>query len=283
MSDPISTAPDDARTVDARASAFVTARRTGSSLPAYPGALPRSLDEAYQIQAAAIELWPHELMGWKVGRIPAPADLVYGTDRLAGPIFGNQISHEAGAENHALVFEGGFGAIEGEIVIEVAQDAPIDKRTWSLDEARKFIRTMRLGVEVASSPLLEINDLGPLVTISDFGNNNGLIVGDAIADWRGQSPEDWAIRTTIDGKEVGAATAASIPGGPEESFRAVLEICAHRNMPLRRGMLVTTGAVTGIHSIRPGQLATIEMPGLRPIQCRADYARNRQFLFGLPQ
>jgi hypothetical protein len=33
-----------------------------------------------------------------------------------------------------------------------------------------------------------------------------------------------------------------------------------------------TGAVTGVHPIRAGQSATIEMAGMAPISCRASYA-----------
>ena len=67
-----------------------------------------------------------------------------------------------------------------------------------------------------------------------------------------------------------------VPGGPMESFRAVLEICARIGQPLRRGMQVTTGAVTGVHPIRAGQSAKIEMAGLPAIECRAAMAPTSQ-------
>ncbi|HRI99557.1 MAG TPA: hypothetical protein PKV67_02175 [Hyphomonas sp.] len=252
---------------DSRAAAFVEARLAARAVPAYPGTMPISIAEAYDIQGDAIRLWPDKISGWKVGRINAPFDSLYGTDRLAGPIFSRQISLAGTGSETVHVIPGGFGAIEGEIVIEAAADAPASKFNWTLEEAENLIETLRIGVEVASSPLAEINDHGPLVTISDFGNNNGLILGSVIKGWRTQNPSDWHLRTLIDGVEAGAADAASIPGGPLESFRALLEICARRGLPIRRGMQISTGAVTGVHSIRPGQHATIEMAGMPAIEC----------------
>ena len=258
--------------IDARASAFVEARLAGRSLPVYPGAMPASLEEAYAIQSAAISAWPDRVAGWKVGRINAPWDKAYGTDRIAGPIFRSQVTEAGSTPDSIVLFSGGFGAIEGEIVIEAGADAPSGKHSWTLEDAQDFVGCVRLGAEIASSPFAGINDHGPLVTVSDFGNNNGLIIGGEVPGWRHASPADWRLRTVIDGIEVGASDATAIPGGPLESFRAVLEICARRGLPLRRGMHVSTGAVTGVHPIRAGQSATIEMAGMAPISCRASYA-----------
>src|SRR6185312_1127110 len=49
---------------------FVEARRAARSLAGFPGAIPVDMAAGYQIQEAAIGLWPDEVDGWKVGRIP---------------------------------------------------------------------------------------------------------------------------------------------------------------------------------------------------------------------
>ncbi len=276
MADTLATERSGRAAVDPRAKAFVNARLAGHALAAYPGALPSSLAEAYEVQSEAIGLWPDKVAGWKVGRINAPWDATFGTDRLAGPIFARQIQRRSVAPAPAFLFAGGFGAIEGEIVIEVGEDAPVDKCDWSLAEAAAIAGAARLGIEIASSPFAGINDLGPLVTVSDFGNNHGLIIGDEIAEWRGADPTSWRLRTFIDGVLIGAADASSIPGGPLESFRALLEITARRGLPVKAGALISTGAVTGVHVIRAGQSATIEMDGIASIDCRAATAPSAQ-------
>ncbi len=253
---------------DARADAFVRARLNAQPMPAYPGVLPASLAEAYAIQNRAIQLWPDAVAGWKVGRINPPWDSAYGTDRLAGPIFASQVSYAQGAPVDCQVFEGGFGAVEGEIVITAGQDAPAEKMRWTLEDALSIAGSMHVGAEIASSCFAGINDHGPLVTISDFGNNNGLVLGQEIRGWRDASPASWKMRTLIDGGLAGKADATSIPGGPLESFRQLLEICAARGLPLRKGMHVSTGAVTGVHAASAGQTASIETEGLETIYLR---------------
>lgn len=250
---------------DTRADALVQARLHAQPLTSYPGALPATLAEAYALQDRAISLWPDRLAGWKVGRINPPWDAAFGTDRLVGPIFSSQISTARGAPVDCYVFEGGFGAVEGEIVIAAGEDAPADKVHWTLDEAFEIAGSMHIGAEIASSCFAGINDHGPLVTISDFGNNNGLILGQEIKGWRNASPGNWKMRTLIDGVEAGRADAASIPGGPMESFRQLLEITAARGLPLRKGMYASTGAVTGVHAARAGQTASVEADGFETI------------------
>ncbi|MFN3312526.1 MAG: 2-keto-4-pentenoate hydratase [Hyphomonas sp.] len=251
---------------DIRARSFTDARIMAQALPDYPGTPPQSLSEAYAIQAQAIRLWPDRIVGWKVGKINPPWDAALGTDRLAGPIFARDLTQASDDPVDAFVFEGGFGAVEGEVIIVCGADTPAGKLTWTIEEAADFIGEMIVGAEIASSPFRGINDLGPLVTISDFGNNNGLILGASIRDWQDASPADWRFRTVIDQVEIGQADATSIPGGPIESFRALLEICAARGMPLREGMYVSTGAVTGVHAIQAGQSAVVEMEGYPEIK-----------------
>ncbi len=263
---------------DIRARSFTNARIMAQALPDYPGTPPQSLSEAYAIQAQAIRFWPDRVVGWKVGKINPPWDEMLGTDRLAGPIFSRDVAQAGEDAVDAFVFEGGFGAVEGEIIIVCGADAPAGKLTWTVNEAIEFIKEMIVGVEIASSPFHGINDLGPLVTISDFGNNNGLVLGASIQDWQDASPAEWRFQTFIDNDEIGSADASGIPGGPVESFRAVLEICAARGMPLRQGMYVSTGAVTGVHTIQAGQSAVVAMEGYPGIRLNILYKKASALL-----
>jgi len=71
----------------ATARRFAHARRDGLSLPEFPGELPATLEQAYAIQDVAIEEWPDEIRGWKVGRIQEPWLKRLGAERLVGPVF----------------------------------------------------------------------------------------------------------------------------------------------------------------------------------------------------
>jgi 2-keto-4-pentenoate hydratase len=251
---------------DEIAKAFVDARRKHSKIATYPGQAPQTIVEAYNVQDLAIDLWGAAPAGWKVGRIVGEKAKEYGTDRLAGPIFNEYLWCQAEAPEIVGVFGNGFAAVEGEVVAIIARDTPTEKTDWTVEDAWRFIGSMHAGVEIASSPYRGINEDGPLVTISDFGNNRGLIIGDEIPDWRSNDTYKWRCRTLIDDKLIGEKTAAEIPGGPIESVRFLLENTARRGLALKKGAAICTGAITGVHEINLGQKASIEFDGARAIK-----------------
>lgn len=232
---------------------FLTARRTASGLPGYPGDLPGTLDEAYAVQDQAIAAWRKPVIGWKVGRILPPLSERFGTDRLAGPIFASEVAHSDEIVPDMPVFAEGFAAGEAEFLLRIGRTPPGGQRSFSLEEATDLIDAVHVGIEIASSPLRTINALGPVAIVSDFGNNNGLVIGPEITDWRSSRFEDWSVTTRIDGKVVGTGRAFSFPSGAIGSARFLFELMAARGVVLQPGQWISSGAVTGVHDARPGQ------------------------------
>ena len=247
--------------------AFVDARRTGRALLTYPGAAPESLDAAYAIQDEAIAAWPDRIAGWKLGRINPPHDAAFGAGRLAGPIFSRAVSTAGASPTRFGVIEGGFAAVEAEYVLELGETAP-DRGDWTASEAAPLVSRVLTGIEIAGSPFPGINDHGPAVTASDFGNNAGLILGGEIGDWRARLA---ALTCTlaIDGVVVGRGGAASIPGGPLDSLAFLLNLLHRRGRRLEAGQLVSTGAATGVHDIVAGQGAVADFGPDGRIACEA--------------
>ena len=238
---------------------FVESRRTAQALAEFPGQIPANLEDAYQVQDAAIGLNGRRIGGWKVGRIPLDLEQQFGIDRLGGPIVGATIHEVAsGSIIDMPVFVGGFAAVEAEYVAVIAEDAPADKSTWTTDEASAMISDLRIGLEIASSPLSTINELGPPVVVSDFGNNFGLVVGPSIRDWRSRSLDTMSCRTYIEDQLVGDGGAFNLTGGFVRSVQFLLELTARRGRPLRAGDFVATGQTTGIHDIAVGQTGTTD-------------------------
>ncbi|MBS7458171.1 2-keto-4-pentenoate hydratase [Coralloluteibacterium stylophorae] len=250
---------------NAIATAFVAARREARALPTYPGPIPADLDAAYAIQDAAIGRWGDAVAGWKVGAIAPTWRERYPEERLVGPVFARRVGR-AGDPVALPVIDGGFAAVEAEYVVRVARDADPRRLDWTAEAAAGLVGALHIGVEFAASPFAGINDHGPGVTVSDFGNNAGLILGPELAGWDADGPE---CRTLLDGVEVGRGRPGSIPGGPLAAFAFALNRCARRGRPLRAGDLVTTGAATGIHPIAVGQHAEVRCGELAPIRCHA--------------
>ena len=255
---------------------FLSARRSAAGLSAYPGAMPSSLDEAYAVQDAAIAGWNRPILGWKVGRVPAALVRQFGTDRLAGPIFSSCAAQLDGHEVEMPIFDQGFAAAEAEFLLRVGRTPDPRQTQFTLEEAAELIDTVHVGIEVASSPLGAINDLGPVAVVSDFGNNNGLVIGPPIHDWSASGFEEWPVTTLIDGAEVGIGRASSFPNGAIGSARFLFELMAHRGIVLQPGQWISSGAVTGVHDAGPGQSVEARFANRFSVRCRLVAAEPEQ-------
>lgn len=249
------------------ATRFLAARRAAEGLSDYPGEVPATMAAAYVIQDRAIALQGERVAGWKVGRILSPMLERFGSERLAGPIFAPIVfSADAGSTTPMAVFGRGFGAVEAEFVF-VLHAADPGKLAYSLVEAAALVDRVHVGIEIASSPLGAINDLGPAVTASDFGNNYGLIVGPEVPGFADANIDHWPIETLIDGVTVGTGHAAAFIDGTLGSVRFLLELLASRGIAVPAGTLVSSGAVTGVHAIGPGQSATARFDNRIELHC----------------
>ena len=253
---------------------FLAARRAAAGLESYPGDFPATLDEAYAIQDAAIASWGRPAIGWKVGRVHPPLSERYGTDRLVGPIFAGTRALADGAPAEMPIFAEGFAAGESEFLLRIGTAPSPGKTNFTLDEAADLIDAVHVGIEIASSPLGAINELGPIAIISDFGNNNGLVVGPEIPDWRSSGFENWPVATMIDGAEVGVGIAGDFPDGAIGAARFLFELMARRGIALSPGQWISSGAVTGVHGARPGQFVEARFNGLLSVGCKLVAAKS---------
>jgi 2-keto-4-pentenoate hydratase len=266
----------DSTEPDTIAARFVDARTRGVALSGYPGVIPGSLSDAYVVQDRAIERVDGKVGGWKVGRIMPPLDSTWGSGRLAGPILERSIqrvqpeSEAAASPIAGQIYVGGFGAAEAEFLFRLGAPPSMTVKDYSLDQAADLVDRVHIGIEIASSPLATINALGPPVIISDFGNNNGLIVGPEVDQWRSAGFADWRVEAVIDGVLVGQGAANAFPDGPLGSVRFLLELMAERGIRLEAGTWISTGAITGVHDVRVGQHVDVRFhapTGIMRTQC----------------
>ena len=134
------------------------------------------------------------------------------------------------------VFADGFRRGGGRIPCSASARRPDPgKHDYTMAEARALIDAVHVGIEIASSPFPGINRHGPAVTVSDFGNNNGLIVGIEADGWREGDINAWPITLSIDGEVVGSARAATMLDGPFGAARFLFEHLARRTIAVPVG------------------------------------------------
>jgi 2-keto-4-pentenoate hydratase len=245
------------------ADAFVAARHAGTAIAAYPGAVPKFLPEAYATQALAIERWPDDIGGWKVARINDPWRDRLQANRYLGPVFARTIV-EAGLVSKVPVYEGGSAAFEAEIGLVLGRDADPERRSWSIDDARALIGSTRLVVEAASSPLASMTSLGPAAAITAFGNNSGLILGRSVDL---EALPGALVDRDVDGNQVGHAPLWGDADGPLPAFVFALKQATALGRPLKRGQVISTGALTGVHKVEIGQECTARFGDFANIIC----------------
>lgn len=248
------------------ARAFVDARKAGRAIAAYPGDRPRDLAEAYRVQDAALLLWDRAIGGWKVGRIPAPDDERLGANRLAGPIFADTIVDGTAREPVLPVFADGFAAGEAELLLRIRVPQPV-RLPRDDAETLDWIDDVRIGLEIASSPYSGINDDGACVTISDHGNNAGLVLGRQVARERWADLREIDVETRVGDQTVGEAKVATMLDGPLGAVRFLLGNLGERRIEPRDGWWISTGAVTGVHGIKPGERLVGRFIGIGEVSC----------------
>lgn len=240
---------------DAVSQAFVNARREGRPLDRFPGDLPGTLGDAYAVQDRSIAAWPDAIAGWKIGGIPDPFRTEFGKDRLAGPIFARSV-RTAGAGLAAMpVYRGGFAAVEAEFVLVFGEEIAPGTLAPRIEAVREAVSAIHIGVEIASSPLPVINDLGPLSIISDFGNNAGLLLGPEIEDGCARDLSEIPVTVAFDGKPVGEARTPA--NAPFAAAAFLVGLCTERGLTLPAGAMASTGAITGVHQAGIGTQAAV--------------------------
>jgi 2-keto-4-pentenoate hydratase len=123
------------------------------------------------------------------------------------------------------------------------------------------------GFEIASSPFPGINTHGAPVTISDFGNNNGLVIGPQIATGAATDFNAWDVELLINGETIGRGTTATMLDGPIGAARFLFESMAARGIKLVPGQWISSGAVTGVHPVVAGDSVEARFNGEISIEC----------------
>ena len=257
----MSATPLTSEQISELAHALSSARKDLRILDSFPGPIPSTLEEAYVVQDGSINASDQAIVGWKVGMVPPELRQEMGAERVIGPVFKSAhiplTDKQAAGEAFDLpVYAGGFIAIEAELVIEINQDiAPGSINT--ADGVEHLVKNVYAGIEIASSPVIDLNSYGPTAIIADIGNQYGVIVGTAISDWK-NSIANMQTSVSIDDQLINTAPTDGILNGPMAALAFMIDCCAERGITLPAGSLCSSGAITGVHEALVGSTSTVK-------------------------
>jgi 2-keto-4-pentenoate hydratase len=210
----------------------------------------------YRIQEAAMALDGRPLLGWKVGRIAATLAGEYGSERLAGPIFSLIDRRDASQPLPVMPVLTGFAAAEGELLARIAPGAGT---AMAAGNDLAMIDALHLGIEIASSPFPGINGHGPAVTVSDFGNNHGAVLGPDLLNRPIEEVFAGTMTLLVDGASVGEGKPIDVLDGPLGAVRFIINHMRRRGLGDPAGLWVSCGAVTGVHPVLAGSAVEVRL------------------------
>ncbi len=237
------TTPD----IPAALDALLTARRTGTPLPALPPAAePADLAGAYAIQDALVDALGGRTVGWKIGASNAGAQQMLGVD---GPIYGRVLEGTLfanGSTVPASLFTNPPLA-ECEIGFELGTDLPADAAPFDRATVLAAVRAVVPTIELVSHRYVgTAGEVGGVRLVADNALAAALVVGPrndpSVAPTLPAAP----VAMLLDGAEVARGDGSAVLGDPVEALVWLANELATRGLGLRAGDVVTTGSCTGL-------------------------------------
>jgi len=244
---------------------LVAARRSSTGLPEFPGVLPQTLENVYKIQDLSISKWDDKIVGWKIGGITPDLQERLQAVRLCGPVFEKSVKYAKDNEHLLMpVFKDGYSAFEVEYVMELGDTSHLPATGLTEEQIRSVVTRVFIGFEMASSPIQDVNKIGSMAVISDFGINEGIVVGPEVKNWKEVDLFGVDVSIVIDGKTFGPTKPNSGFVGAYGAVKFLIEHMKANGKDLPAGSYASTGAITGVHdeNVGVGSKAEITFSGL---------------------
>jgi len=249
----------------ALADLLVEARRETRQLDGLADQLvPETAAQAYVINRAVAERLGWEPLGWKIAGTTAN---VRGKLGLDGPIYGRSFRRFKCASparfKHAELLD---PLVECEFFVTLARDLPPRETPWTMPEVIGAIAEVHAGIEVAECRYVR-GALPPLPAILADGSASGRYVyGNRIEGWR-DGLAAMQVMLEVDGVPRREGSGADVMGDPLRPLQWLADERRHYGDGLLAGETISTGSMTGMLPIRPGQrvcarfgdLATVEI------------------------
>ena len=226
------------------------ARVTGRKLSTYPGDAPATQADAFKLQCEAARLTGWQQIGWKIGCTSKMAqDMLRTSSPFPGPMY---LERSYANDSNVPMSEQAIRLIEPEIAFTMAKDLPARHKAYSVDEVLDAAASVHLSLELVNRRLPGGLEDGNMWNIADGGCNDAFVLGPA-NDLL--SPEDYAGLELIVSKNDKPETtgiASNALGGPDIALTWLANYLSAHGSMLAAGQVVTTGVVTGLVYVVPG-------------------------------
>ena len=241
--------PMTANNITKAAELFSWSRRVAAPIRSLPADLmPKTLEQAYDIQIATFRLRGMGAAGFKIGLTNVDAQRSAG---VAAPIAGRLASADIMRSSARIALpHDHLRIVEAEVVFEVG--CALSAKEGSLSEAdvHDCLRGAYAGIEICNSRLSDDSEDTSLPTIvADNSNADRLVVGDPLPDWSVEALANLPVTLTRRGQPAVDGTTGSVLGQPLKAVTWLANWLGARGEGLKPGDLIASGSCTGMTEV----------------------------------
>lgn len=226
---------------------------------------PASAHDAYAIQDSFVALRAQKLgaiAGYKIALATAAMQAFVGVD---APQAG-RILHSTVRTSPARVRASDYVRliVEFEVGVQLGDDLPAADAPFSRGRVSQAIAKVMPALELADDRGADYASLRrhPLDLIADNTWNEGVVLGEGAAEWRGLDLGAIRGRAFINGAAAGEGTGADALGHPLDAVAWIADHLASLGRGLLRGDFVITGSLVTSKTVRPGDRVSFALEGL---------------------
>ena len=224
---------------------------------------PKTLAEAYKVQALLAAELGFERAGWKIGCTSAVARAIMKAD---GPFVGRVFltrCHASGASIAAEQYR--TRGLEAEFAFVLGKDMRPRKKPYTRAEVLAAVDDLHPAIEIVDSRYTDFLKVSLPEIVADMGANGALVVGAPAKGWRRKDLAKVKVTMQAGGEIVGAGKGADVMGHPLDAL-----VWLANNPPapegLKAGEVVTTGTAAGFHRAEPKDKAVARFAGIGKVE-----------------
>jgi 2-keto-4-pentenoate hydratase len=244
---------------------ILAARAAVSKLDGLPDAeRPRTLEDGYRMLLIAAERWGDAPVGWKVGATSKEVQARFGIDEpVYGPLFKSTV-YTSPARLQAAAFQ--HLLLEAEFTFSFREGLPLRAERYDREEILEAVEALIPSIEIISPRFKRLSVDHTPQFVADFSGNAAAVLGAPLRDWRGLDLAAQGAAMIIGGVKRQEGTGALTLGHPFNVLEWLVAAMAGRGQELRKGDLVMTGTMTGLHAPEPGETAVADFGALGKVE-----------------
>jgi 2-keto-4-pentenoate hydratase len=227
---------------------FSWSRRVGAPIRILPAdLLPKTLEQAYDVQIATFRLRGMSTAGFKIGLTNVEAQRSAGA---VAPIAGRLASADILRSPARIALPPAhLRIVEAEVVFEVGCALSADDTSLSEADVYHCLRGAYAGIEICNSRLSGSEDASLPEIVADNSNADRLVVGDRLEDWSFEALAELPVTLTRRGQRPIDGSTRRVLDNPLKAVTWLANSLGARGEGLRPGDLIASGSCTGMTEV----------------------------------